>query len=212
MRTAWYVSLIAQAILAVTLWEPERRNWFVRYLVFALFISCIRIPFSNGMAHFSDHDYWYAWVTTEPFLLGFQFLAVGQATRGTTQDLFHIAFIMALSLTLWAILLTGDNWPLLRRASLLMKQAGTFGCWSFLFIPFIMRSVPHRTDLWMLAYFTLNGVSLVAAQIAVTQPATQAVSTVHLVLIACLFVAWTSVAIWQQFHSGALAHVRNYHR
>jgi len=220
MRIAWYVSLVAQAILALTLWEPNRRNWFVRYLVIALAVSMIRIQFSGGARYFSDHDYWYAWTATEPLLLGLQFLAVEQATRGTTRDLFHIAIIMAISFTLWAILLTGDNWSILRRAALLLKQAGTFGCFSCLFIPAVMPAVlrnlsiarltiPARTDLWMLSYFTLNGLSLVAAQVTITQPAIQAVSTVHLVLITCLFMTWTVSTVWQQFRVGVPAYVRS---
>lgn len=206
MKLAWYVSLVAQAILALTLWEPGKRDWWQRYLVVALVISLIRIQFSGEM---SGHDYWKVWVATEPLLLGLQFLAVEQATRGTTRDLFHIAVIMAISFTLWAILLTGDNWPVLRRASLLLKQAGTFGCWSVLFVPMVMRSVPGHTDRWMLAYFTLNGLSLVAFQAAITRPATVAVSTVHLSLVTCLFAAWTVAVIRQQFSTKVQTYVGN---
>lgn len=206
MRTSWYVSLVAQAVLAFTLWSPGKRDWWVRYLLIALLVSLFRIQFSGTMG---GHDYWRAWVATEPLLLGLQFLAVEQATRGTTRDLFHIAIILAISCTLWSILLTGDHWPVLRRASLLLKQAGTFGCFSVLFIPFVVRSLPARTDPWMLAYFTLNGLSLVAAQVALTPEATRSVSTLHLSLVACLFVVWTANALREQFRLKAHQYVRN---
>lgn len=206
MRIAWYVSLLTQAILVLTLWEPGKSDWWRRYLMIALVVSLIRIQFSG---YLSGHAYWYVWVATEPFLLGFQFIAVEQVTRGTARDLIHIGFIMAVSFTLWAVLLTGDNWPVLRRAALLMKQAGTFGCWSILVVPLFLESTRLKTSLWMLAYFTLNGVSLVAAQAAVTQVATEWVSTVHLSLVACLFAAWTVCTLREQFKAKAPAYVRN---
>lgn len=206
MRLAWYVSLVAQFILVATLWEPGKRDWWQRYLSIALIVSLIRIQFSG---HLSGHDYWYAWVATEPLLMGLQFLAVEQATRGTTRDLSHIALIMAVSFTLWAVLLTGDNWPLLRRASLLMKQAGTFGCFSVLLVPLFTMATRLKTDLWMLAYFTLGGLSLIAAQASATRSASEAVSTVHLSLIAILFAAWTACALREQFKQKAPAYVRN---
>ena len=205
MKLAWYVSLVAQALLALTLWEPERRNWFVRYLVVALAISAIRIQFSSQLA---GRDYWYAWTATEPLLIGLQFLAVEQATRGTSRDLLEIAIIMAVSFTLWAFLLSSDNWPILRRASLLMKQAGTFGCWSLLFIPLAVEGERAHTNVWMFSYFTINGLSLVAAQATNTQASIQMVSTVHLSLVALLYSMWTAHTLWAQFRPKVQVYAR----
>lgn len=206
VTVAWYFSLAAQAILALVLWLTHRRDWWVRYLIIALLVSFIRISFS-GLGN--GHDYWRAWVATEPLLLGLQFLAVEQATRGTTRDLLHIAILLAISFTLWAILLTGEHWPVLRRASLLLRQAGTFGCFSVLLIPFLARSLPARTDPWMLGYFTINGISLALAQISPEIQAVRLVSGIHLCAIAILFLAWSAHAFLLHSRSKTLEYERS---
>lgn len=180
MKLAWYVSLLAQAILVLTLWRSGRRDWWTVFLLadLARFLLLCAIPIRS-------HAYYWAWLLTEVPMMVPQFLAVEQATRGGVREVVHVGIVVAGSLLSWSILLTVNEWPTARRASLMLKQGAVYGCFAVLAAPLAYSG---KTDILMLAFYALGVMRVIAAQATIST--TELIDTMYLGSVAVMFLWW----------------------
>ena len=177
MKAAWYASIAAQIVLVAALWRCGRRDWWLVYLVADLARTAVMLPLTGSA-------YWLASVLTEPLAMALRFLAVLQVSPASARE---AAMVCGSSMTAWAVVLTPAGWPTMRRASLLLHQAGAFGCFAVLAIGAALR--PAACDWWMLTYFGLMVARAIAEQVTIHQTAT--INVVHLTALTLLFLVWS---------------------
>lgn len=172
--------MASEAALVWVLWRSGQRDWWTAYLIFDIL---------RGLALWqltiASPAYFWAWLITEVISLGFQFVAVGVATRGAPLG---IGLAIGAGALAWSVVLTSDTWPTGRRAALMLRQAGAYGCTGAL----LAAASVGRVHRWMLAYYAMRILRGIAEQFAVTRERVETVNSAALLCSAALFFAWAT--------------------
>jgi hypothetical protein len=171
--------LASEVALVCVLWRSGQRDWWTAYLLFDVL---------RGLAlrqlTIASPTYFWAWLITEVLSLGFQFVAVGILTRGAPLG---IGMAIGAGALAWSIVLTSEAWPTGRRAALMLRQAGSFGCTGALLAAASIGRV-HR---WLLAYYAMRVFRGIVEQFAITRERVETVNLAALLCSAALFLAWS---------------------
>lgn len=180
-KLAWALSLAAQVALVLSYVRNQEYTLWLYYLVGGILRSAILWPL-DGMAYF------WAWAGTEPVMLILQVAAVRESVEDCSPEWPRVGAWLATGMFVWSVVLTAVDWPTGRRAALMLRQAGAYGCAGWLSGAWI-GGCPRP---WLLAYFGLQSLSAILAQVALTRSGVALVNTVHLAAVAVLFSVWTA--------------------
>lgn len=181
IRLAWGFSLAFEAALVLALRRSGKRDWWTAFLIFDLL---------RGLALWQltieSPAYYNTWLITEVLSLGFQFVAIGVATRGAPLG---VGLAIGAGALAWSIVLTSDSWPTGRRAALMLRQAGAYGCTGAL----LAAASVGRVHRWLLAYYAMRIIRGIAEQFAITRERVETVNLAALLCSAALFFAWATM-------------------
>lgn len=178
MKTAWAVSMIVQAVYAFSLWRRTGPSWW------AIYLACESLRMAVLMlVPLRTHDYWYAWALTQIAVSVPAICALTYETRGSQSRFLGIA--LGVGAVLWSLTLTDPDWPVMRRAGLLMHQSVAYGGLGVL----VAAWSDGRIKPAMLLYFLVESLEVLAEQIVRTPIMVEQLGTVYLLTLAALFSA-----------------------
>lgn len=181
MRIAWAASIAAQALLALTLYRAGHRDWWTLYLAMEAARSLLLMAWP-----IHSHGYWWAWAVTQ-FIVTYPGVRLIQQASDASPSQF-LGIGLAAGMISWSIVLTHPDWPVYRRAGLMLHQCLAFGGFGVI----LAASADGIKRPAILAYFTIESLEVLAEQIARTPVWVEQVGIVYLVAIAVLFFALIS--------------------
>ncbi len=198
MTWPWAVSLVAQAALVLALAWRGRRDWTWWYLVYSLCRS-------GALWATPRTSYWLVWLATEPPSIALLLMAslerVDALFSGVWIDGRIRAWVQrAAALLLIAgcgwLVLTGWQWPAVRRGVYLLREAGTFACLSILLVGWALGWLiqrPLRAG-WLTAYLAMHA-AMAAARLMLGPDSMKKLNAAGLVAAAALFTGWTALLL-----------------
>lgn len=178
MKLAWGASIAAQALLAITLYRGGQRDWWTLYLALEAARSLLLMAWT---VH--SHGFWWAWFITQ-LIVTYPGVRMVQQASGAGPSQF-LGIGMAAGMLSWAIVLTHPDWPVYRRAGLMLHQCLAFG--GFGVMCAAAADGIKRTAI--LAYFSIESLEVLAEQIARTRVWVDLVGIVYLVTLSVFFSA-----------------------
>ena len=167
-----------QAALAIVLWRNGKRDWWI---VFLLSEVARTVLLWNTPIH--SHAFYWRWLLSEVASLTFQFIAVATATRGTARG---VGLAIGAGVLAWSVVLTAPSWPTGRRAALMVRQAGVFGCGGAL----LASAAAGRVIGWPLAYYAMQVFRVIVEQLAITRERVETVNLLALFGEIAFFACW----------------------
>jgi hypothetical protein len=181
MRAAWAASILAQALLAVSLYRAGQRDWWTLYLA----AGVVRAGFLWELL--GTDAYWWAWMVTEPIDLVLKFAAAWQIAARAKDSAWvftglSVGFLLSSLGSIWS----PEAWPLAKRARLLLFQFGTFGTAGVLFGAYAGGSPPNTG---MALYFLADVARATGEMFTRDRQAMDELNLVYLLALALLMVA-----------------------
>lgn len=180
MKLAWAASIATQGILAATRYRAGQRDWWTLYLALEAARSLLLFLMAQPV---HSHNFWWAWVITQLATTYPGVRMVQQASGAGPSQFLGIG--MAAGMLSWAIVLTHPDWPVYRRAGLMLHQCLAFGGFGVM----CAAAADGIKRPAILAYFSIESLEVLAEQIARTRVWVDLVGIVYLVTLSVFFSA-----------------------
>jgi len=193
MKTAWAASILAQALLALTLYRAGQRDWWTLYLMVSLVRQALLWPLWGTDAYF------YAWFGSEVLDMAIKLAVAWQIAHRATNPSWAFTGVLA------GVLLAGigsvwspEAWPLAKRARLLFFQCGAFTSAGVVFGAYVGHA---PQDMGVSLYFLADTARAIAEMFTRDRESMDALNVVYLWFVALSFCA-ASIPHLFTSHSG----------
>ena len=177
MSLAWATSILAQLVLAVSLWRSGRRDWWLGFLVADLIRSALLLPL-----HGSGRLYYWTWTGTWVILMGIQIAACLERAAGRWSGWW---VGMAASGAFWIAAFTPNNADPYVQFSLMLWQGTAFVCLA------LLLSAGVRSP--MTYYYGSLAITSSLAQFALSREWSETIRAAQLCGSTIIFAAWAAL-------------------